>query len=96
MRERAAGHCFTTQLHARGLGLRAAIEEAGEVRFLPVMLTSVTAAGAPLPLALGGSSLYSPLAWAIIGGLVSSTLLSRIVTSVIYLPAVSRLDATAA
>jgi len=76
---------FTTQLRQRGLGLRDAIEQAGEIRFLPVLLTSVTAIGGLLPLALSGSQLYSPLAWVIIGGLVSSTLLSRIVTPVMYL-----------
>ncbi len=76
---------FTTKLRERGLGLRDAIEQAGEVRFLPVLLTSVTAIGGLLPLALSGSQLYSPLAWVIIGGLVSSTLLSRIVTPVMYL-----------
>ena len=36
---------FTTQLRREGMGLRAAIERAGEVRFLPVLLTSVTAIG---------------------------------------------------
>jgi multidrug efflux pump subunit AcrB len=61
---------FTTQLRDRGLPLREAIEKAGEIRFLPVLLTSVTAIGGLLPLALGGSALYSPLAWVIIGGLV--------------------------
>ena len=76
---------FTTQLRDRGLPLREAIEKAGEIRFLPVLLTSVTAIGGLLPLALGGSALYSPLAWVIIGGLVSSTLLSRIITPVMYL-----------
>ena len=76
---------FTTQLRQRGLGLRDAIEQAGEIRFLPVLLTSVTAIGGLLPLALSGSQLYSPLAWVIIGGLVSSTFLSRIVTPVMYL-----------
>jgi multidrug efflux pump subunit AcrB len=76
---------FTTQLRSAGRGLRDAIEEAGEVRFLPVLLTSVTAIGGLLPLALSGSGLYSPLAWVIIGGLVSSTLLSRVVTPVMYL-----------
>ena len=76
---------FTTQLRDRGLPLRGAIEKAGEIRFLPVLLTSVTAIGGLLPLALGGSALYSPLAWVIIGGLVSSTLLSRIITPVMYL-----------
>ncbi|WP_353203128.1 efflux RND transporter permease subunit [Sphingomonas sp.] len=79
---------FTTQLRARGMALREAIEKAGEIRFLPVLLTSVTAIGGLLPLALGGSSLYSPLAWVIIGGLISSTFLSRIVTPVMYLLAV--------
>lgn len=76
---------FTTQLREQGMGLRAAIERAGEVRFLPVLLTSVTAIGGLLPLALSESGLYSPLAWVIIGGLVSSTLLSRVVTPVMYL-----------
>jgi Cu/Ag efflux pump CusA len=45
----------------------------------------VTAIGGLLPLALGGTALYAPLAWVIIGGLVSSTLLSRVVTPVMYL-----------
>ncbi len=76
---------FTTQLRERGLPLREAIEKAGEIRFLPVLLTSVTAIGGLLPLALGGSALYSPLAWVIIGGLISSTLFSRIITPVMYL-----------
>ncbi len=76
---------FTTQLRAEGMGLRDAIERAGEVRFLPVLLTSVTAIGGLLPLALSGSGLYGPLAWVIIGGLVSSTVLSRVVTPVMYL-----------
>lgn len=76
---------FTKQLRERGLELRDAIEKAGEIRFLPVLLTSVTAIGGLLPLALSGAALYSPLAWVIIGGLISSTLLSRIVTPVMYL-----------
>ena len=76
---------FTTQLRQRGLGLRDAIEKAGEVRFLPVLLTSVTAIGGLMPLALFGGSLYSPLAIVLIGGLISSTLLSRIVTPAMYL-----------
>ena len=76
---------FAGQQRAAGLPLRDAIERAGELRFLPVLLTSVTAIGGLLPLALGGSALYAPLAWVIIGGLLSSTLLSRIVTPAMYL-----------
>ena len=44
----------------------------------------MTAIGGLLPLAFQGSGLYSPLAWVIIGGLVSSTLIARLVTSVLY------------
>ena len=75
---------FTEQLRKGGMGLHDAIEKAGEVRFLPVLLTSVTAIGGLLPLALENSGLYSPLAIAIIGGLITSTLLSRVATPVMY------------
>jgi multidrug efflux pump subunit AcrB len=75
---------FTNQLRAQGVALREAIEQAGEIRFLPVVLTTMTALGALLPLALQGSSLYSPLAMVITGGLISSLLLSRLVTPVLY------------
>ncbi len=75
---------FTNQLREQGVPLREAIERAGEIRFLPVVLTTLTAVGALLPLALQGSGLYSPLAVVIIGGLISSLLLSRLVTPVLY------------
>ncbi len=76
---------FTNQLRAQGTPLREAIETAGEVRFLPILLTSVTAIGGMLPLAVQGSGLYSPLACVIIGGLITSTILSRLVTPACYL-----------
>ena len=75
---------FAEQLRRDGMPLREAIERSGEVRFLPVLLTSVTAIGGLLPLAVENSGLYSPLAIAIIGGLITSTLLSRIATPVMY------------
>ncbi len=75
---------FTNRLRAKGMRLDDAIAEAGEVRFLPILLTSLTAIGGLTPLALQGSGLYSPLAIVIIGGLVSSTLLARLVTPVMY------------
>jgi multidrug efflux pump subunit AcrB len=75
---------FTNQLRAEGVPLREAIERAGEIRFLPVVLTTLTALGALLPLAWQGSGLYSPLAVVIMGGLLSSLLLSRLVTPVLY------------
>lgn len=75
---------FTNQLRAQGVPLQEAIERAGETRFLPIVLTTATALGALLPLALQGSGLYSPLAIVILGGLMSSLLLSRVVTPVVY------------
>jgi len=75
---------FTDQLRRKGLSIDDAIQKAGEVRFLPIVLTTMTAIGGLLPLALQGSGLYSPLAWVIIGGLVSSTLIARLVTPVLY------------
>jgi multidrug efflux pump subunit AcrB len=75
---------FTNQLREQGVAIDEAIEQAGEIRFLPILLTSATAVGGLLPLALQGSGLYSPMSWTIIGGLISSTLLARLVTPVVY------------
>ncbi|HEY9546819.1 MAG TPA: efflux RND transporter permease subunit, partial [Solimonas sp.] len=75
---------FTNQLRLQGKPLDDAIAEAGEIRFLPILLTSVTAIGGLLPLALQNSALYSPMALVIIGGLISSTLIGRLVTPVMY------------
>ena len=75
---------FTNQLREDGVVLDEAIEQAGEIRFLPILLTSATAIGGLLPLALQNSGLYSPMAWVIIGGLITSTLLARLVTPVMY------------
>ncbi|MCC7244371.1 MAG: efflux RND transporter permease subunit, partial [Saprospiraceae bacterium] len=75
---------FTNQLRVEGRGLDEAIQEAGEIRFVPILLTSLTAIGGLLPIAVEENPLYSPLAYVLIGGLISSTLLSRIVTPVLY------------
>ncbi|WP_247236892.1 efflux RND transporter permease subunit [Telluribacter sp. SYSU D00476] len=75
---------FTNQLRAEGVPLIEAIQQAGEIRFVPIVLTSLTAIGGLIPLAVEGNPLYSPLAWVLIGGLISSTVLSRIVTPVLY------------
>lgn len=75
---------FTNQLREQGMPLIDAIQEAGEIRFVPIVLTSLTAIGGLIPLAIEGNPLYSPLAWVLIGGLISSTLLSRVVTPVLY------------
>ena len=75
---------FTNQLRREGMPLNEAIEKAGEMRFLPIILTSLTAIGGLLPIAWSSNPLISPLAIVMIGGLISSTLLSRVVTPVVY------------
>lgn len=75
---------FTNQLRQQGVELNKAIEQAGEIRFLPVVLTSLTAIGGLIPLAFNPNPQISPLALVLIGGLISSTILSRIVTPVMY------------
>lgn len=75
---------FTNQLRQDGVPLDLAVQRAGETRFVPILLTTLTAIGGLLPLALERSALYSPLALVILGGLVSSTVLTRVVTPVLY------------
>lgn len=66
------------------MSIEQAIEVAGETRFIPIVLTTLTAIGGLTPLVLENSPLYSPLALVIIGGLISSLILTRIVTPVMY------------
>ena len=75
---------YTNQLREQGMPLEQAITEGAETRFLPILLTTITAIGGLIPLVLENSPLISPLAWVLIGGLISSTLLSRIVTPLLY------------
>lgn len=75
---------FTNQLRKEGMSLDQAIREAGEIRFLPIVLTSLTAIGGLIPIAISSNPLIAPLAIVMIGGLISSTVLSRIITPVIY------------
>ncbi len=75
---------YTNQLREQGKSVEEAIREGAETRFLPILLTSLTAIGGLTPLVIEDAPLYAPLAWVLIGGLISSTLLSRIVTPVLY------------
>ena len=76
---------FANRLRRDGVALREAVIQAGEIRFLPVLLTSATAIGGLTPLVLEQSPLVSPIAVVIIGGLISSTILARIVTPAMYM-----------
>jgi len=74
---------YTNQLREKGVPLDEAIQTAGKIRFIPIILTTLTAIGGLLPLAMQGSEMFSPLALTIIGGLISSTLFTRVVTPVL-------------
>lgn len=75
---------YTNQLRKEGKLLDEALKIAGETRFTPIILTSLTTIGGLLPLTLAGGSLWAPLGWTIIGGLAVSTFLTLIVVPVLY------------
>ncbi|MBD2144828.1 efflux RND transporter permease subunit [Sphaerospermopsis sp. FACHB-1194] len=78
---------YINQLRLSGLERTEAILKAGPVRLRPIMMTTVSTILGMLPIALGfgaGSELRSPMAVAIAGGLVTSTILSLIVVPVVY------------
>ncbi len=75
------------QLIREGLDRKTAIIEAGQQRIRPIFMTSLTTVLALLPLTFGfgeSASLRSPMALAVIGGLVTSTLLTLVVIPCVY------------
>ncbi len=75
---------YTNRLRSEGKDIVSALKEAGETRFVPIVLTTATTVGGLLPLTLGGGTLWAPMGWTIIGGLIVSTLLTLIVVPVLY------------
>ena len=76
------------QLKRQGLSVREAIAEAGQRRIRPIIMTSLTTVLALLPLTFGfgeGAALSAPMALAVIGGLVTSTILTLVVIPCVYL-----------
>lgn len=78
---------YVRQLRHKGWNRTDALIETGKLRLRPIIMTTVSSILGMLPLALGlgvGAELRQPMAVAIIGGLITSTLLSLIVVGVIY------------
>jgi hydrophobic/amphiphilic exporter-1 (mainly G- bacteria), HAE1 family len=80
---------FTKQLRRdEGLDPREALMHAGPMRLRPILMTTLATLGGMLPIALGieaGSQTQAPLGTVVIGGLVTSTMLSLVVVPTIYL-----------
>ncbi len=78
---------LTNQMREQGMGIDEALKEACPIRMRPVLMTSATIILALSPAALGlgaGSDTNGPLAVAVIGGLISSTLLTLLVVPSVY------------
>ena len=67
-----------------GVGVTDAVQEAVQRRFRPILLTTATTVAGLLPLALSPSTLWPPMAWAMISGLTASTLLTLVVVPALY------------
>lgn len=78
---------FTNQLRHRGLKRDEALAQAGRIRLRPIMMTTLAMIFGMLPLALAlgeGGAFRAPMARAVIGGLITSTMLTLIVIPVAY------------
>jgi HAE1 family hydrophobic/amphiphilic exporter-1 len=75
------------QLRERGMERITAIKEAAHLRLRPIMMTTLTTLLGLLPMAFGlgeGSEMRTPMAVTVIGGLLTSTMLTLLVVPVMY------------
>jgi hypothetical protein len=91
---------FTNTLRGRGLARNAAILEAGPTRLRPIVMTTCTVVCSMIPLALKleeGAESRAPMAVVLVGGVLTSTLLTLVLVPVMYtyLDDLSRLPALA-
>jgi len=78
---------YTNTLRGRGMALKEAIVQAGCVRLRPILMTTATTVLGLLPMALGlgdGAEIRTPMAVAVICGLLTSTVLTLLVIPTIY------------
>jgi len=78
---------LTKQLRRKGIPRTEALLTAGPIRLRPILMTTFAMIFGALPLAFGlgpGAEFRAPMARAIIGGLISSTLLTLVVVPVVY------------
>lgn len=79
---------YTNHLREKGLPVKEALIEAGSVRLRPILMTTLAMIFGMLPVALGwgaGAELRSSMGVTLVGGLITSTLLTLIVVPLVYL-----------
>ncbi len=78
---------YANQLKEKGLGSVEAMLESGRIRFRPILMTATATIFGAMPIALGlgaGSASRRPLGYAIVGGLLFSTVLTFYLVPVVY------------
>jgi hydrophobic/amphiphilic exporter-1 (mainly G- bacteria), HAE1 family len=78
---------FTNHSIRNGMSLHDAIREAGQVRLRPILMTTLAMIFGMLPMAIGtgqGGEMLAPMGRAVIGGVITSTLLTLLVVPVLY------------
>ncbi len=78
---------YANQLKEKGLDTLEAVAEAGRIRLRPILMTSIATIMGALPIAIGlgaGSTSRRPLGYAIVGGILLSTLLTLYLVPVVY------------
>ena len=75
---------YANSVRAEGASITEAAIQAGQVRFVPIVATTLTTILGLLPLTLNGGSLWAPMGWTIIGGLLTSTTLVLLIVPLLY------------
>jgi multidrug efflux pump subunit AcrB len=78
---------FTNQALRAGRSLHEAIREAGQVRLRPILMTTMAMIFGMLPMAVGvgqGGEMLAPMGRAVIGGVITSTVLTLLIVPVLY------------
>ena len=78
---------FTNHAQREGLGQQEALMRAGQVRLRPILMTTLAMVFGMLPMAIGmgdGGETQAPMGRAVIGGVLTSTLLTLVVVPVAY------------
>jgi HAE1 family hydrophobic/amphiphilic exporter-1 len=76
---------FINQQLIEGATQMEAIINAGRVRLRPIIMTTTAMIFGMIPSAFGTSETNRPMAWAIIGGMITSTLLTLVIVPVVYI-----------